>query len=1323
MQTRKHIKRHWAKSRIPAKILALILSVAMLLGLAVTAAAATYPDISGHWGEAAIEKWSGYDVLHGTDLGTFNPDGELDISQLSQILVNTFGYTASYEGSLPGYESAWGESVVRKAVAAGAIESIEAGLPLTRELAAKIIAKAFAIAPVSGSSKFTDDSSISPEYKPYVAAVGKAGIFNGTGSGAFTPYGVFSRAEIMQALDNAVTDIVKANKAAESPKSVIINKGGVTLGEGTVEGDVVIAQGVGDGDITLDGVTVKGRLVILGGGANSIHVKGKSNIASVVVNKTFGAAARFVVESADASVGTVTIIAESKATVATTNGASIDKVEVAPALEVNADGAVTQTAATAATTVTISAKVTEVNVAVENAALTLSSGAAVDSLVVEEKATVAVSSGATVKEATIEASDVKLTGSGKVTAVTVTEDAKSGVEVKTSGTKITVDSGAGSVATSTGTAKPGETTQPSTGSNNSNNNDNFFPVSPTTYTVTFNSQGGTAVASVNVTSGSTITLPANPTRTGYTFAGWFTTANDDGTAFTATTQVTANITVYAKWTAIEYEITYNLDGGTSPVTGNPDTYTIESAAITLANPTKTGYTFVTWYANAEFTGDPVTTIPAGSTGDITFYAKWTTATSYTITYELDDGENHADNPETYTVESGAITLAAPTKTGYTFGGWYDNENLTGTPVTVIPAGSTGNKTVYANWTAIEYEITYELNSGTNASNNPATYTIESEAITLANPTRDGYKFVNWYDNTAFTGTPVTAIPAGSTGDRTFYAKWAAIEVAITSIKEATAADQTNNNGKYTFGTMTDENDKVTVFSVKESETLNSYISSDPQQTGESQWIGVLITLNKPIVGVQVQTPNMKAANNKWSPLGEEDITDAAGAGATTGDTHTFIWWIRSETIGTTLAKISVRDNESGPVKTLTVVNDEFARPEETDDTATYQITNYDDTTGVALLKTTDGTPVDTAYLVTDEPVKNIFKAVYEPNKSLDGAVGLFHITLGAEDANADIIELKGENVPTGNINIGLPPEGTTLVDNSSLPDFIIKPGALGDGNNEKGSILVVNNGAYLDIKSDQTVAHAFSGQGTTPTPGKLKSGSVYVMAGGKVRDSAYKAWPLGDGSVFTVYAGGSLAVGPGKRDGTFADARLEDGDYKNRMESYYTGWLIGTSENSGKVTFDNTRDEGISDPCIVVTNTSVILKGSATVNTNISLMYDLWLTVGAKLTVTSDMTVTFIHGQYDNQGTPKAIYGQPGAVGGDGDGHDTTTLGPSKVIVNGTIISEDSSTSLFGESTGQDISSKTYTATNTGTKVESAPVPGYGDFYPSWAEVAEGPNE
>ena len=125
-------------------------------------------------------------------------------------------------------------------------------------------------------------------------------------------------------------------------------------------------------------------------------------------------------------------------------------------------------------------------------------------------------------------------------------------------------------------------------------------------------------------------------------------------------------------------------------------------------------------------------------------------------YVLNGGVNAAGNPATYTVESPAITLGAPTRAGYTFTGW--------TPAGGIPAGSTGPRTFTATWSApVEYPITYVLGGGVNAAGNPATYNVTSGLITLLDPTRTGYDFLGW--------TPTDTIPAASTGARTFTATW------------------------------------------------------------------------------------------------------------------------------------------------------------------------------------------------------------------------------------------------------------------------------------------------------------------------------------------------------------------------------------------------------------------------------------------------------------------------------------------------------------------------------------------------------------------------
>ena len=161
-----------------------------------------------------------------------------------------------------------------------------------------------------------------------------------------------------------------------------------------------------------------------------------------------------------------------------------------------------------------------------------------------------------------------------------------------------------------------------------------------------------------------------------------------------------------------------------------------------------------------------------------YTAEWGKEGDYTITYELDGGTNAPENPESYNVETETITLKDPLKPGYTFAGWYSADN---SPVTKIPQGSTGNITLYAKWVKEgDYTITYELYGGTNASENPASYNVETETITLKDPAKAGYTFEGWYMAEDFTGNAVTEIVQGTTGNITLYAKWE--QIPFTTVK-------------------------------------------------------------------------------------------------------------------------------------------------------------------------------------------------------------------------------------------------------------------------------------------------------------------------------------------------------------------------------------------------------------------------------------------------------------------------------------------------------------------------------------------------------------
>ena len=267
-----------------------------------------------------------------------------------------------------------------------------------------------------------------------------------------------------------------------------------------------------------------------------------------------------------------------------------------------------------------------------------------------------------------------------------------------------------------------------------------------------------------------VTIPENPTKEGYTFDGWYWDKDVWSKPFTANSlmdaPISSDMSVYAKFSAIKYDITYENDGGTH---NNPATYTIESI-FEFADAQKAGYTFLGWYTDASFS-TPIKAISAGTTGDTTLYAKFELAT-YSISYDNTKGAENT-NPSTYTINSDTIAFSPLSKDGFTFAGWYVGD----TKVMEISKGSTGNLTLTAKWDTIGYTITYHnVDGATNG--NASTYDVEDQPLVLSDAGKNGYRFLGWYTDAAFTNK-VSEIAIGTTGDINLYAKWELIEYTAT----------------------------------------------------------------------------------------------------------------------------------------------------------------------------------------------------------------------------------------------------------------------------------------------------------------------------------------------------------------------------------------------------------------------------------------------------------------------------------------------------------------------------------------------------------------
>lgn len=393
------------------------------------------------------------------------------------------------------------------------------------------------------------------------------------------------------------------------------------------------------------------------------------------------------------------------------------------------------------------------------------------------------------------------------------------------------------------------------------------------HTLTFKPENGEANQTITALYGSAVTAPTVE-KQGYVFGGWTPTV--------PATMPAQDTTYTAQWTAAVYNITY-LDQNGAVFTGTmpesyPQTYTYGTGA-TLPTPTRSGYKFEGFYDNSGCTGTAKISIATDSIGDKTFYAKWSIA-SYSITYVLNGGNNSPANPSSYN-EGTAVALAAATRDGYDFIGWYDNIGLSGTAITSITSSDSGAKTFYAKWQGKSFTIKFDKNnppettaSGTMSDalvtyDQDGTYTIPSSSysvsygryvqkgwatsadgskvydlgqaishpilfqngnaaspitlysywepgqfqinyvlgggdepgaeiaktytyktgVILYTPTYTGKTFLGWYQNSSFTGSPVTSITATDYGNKTFYAKWEDKTTSVVLNANDTAGNQ------------------------------------------------------------------------------------------------------------------------------------------------------------------------------------------------------------------------------------------------------------------------------------------------------------------------------------------------------------------------------------------------------------------------------------------------------------------------------------------------------------------------------------------------------
>lgn len=457
------------KRKFPKAPFAALLALSVA-AMSTTALAASSSELSGKWYESAMTTWMEHGIIKGYEDGSVQPERSITRGEMAVMLDRIMDYQSKAKNSYTDLSTDnYSTDAILGASAAGVLKGYDDGTvrpneKITREQAAVMLSRVMKLDGTNtASAGYQDQDKVSSFAVSSVNAMKAAGYMKGDANGNFAPQSAVTRAEIATVLDNIFKGYY--NKAETYTGTVsgsaVINTSGVILKDMTITGNLVIAEGVANGDATLENVTVKGAVIVRGGGTNSIHITGNSSIANISAARTDGAV-RIAVEGSavvstvvadnavvlDGTIGSVTVACA--AAPVTING-KVDSVVVAE----TAQGATLKVAEKATVgTLTTSAPKTSVEI----------SGTVKTVTTTKTATSAAVTTTATAKVDTVVANGTgtAISGTGKVANVSAAAD---NVKVDTSGTKVTVDSSASGVTAGGKDVSGGSsTTVPDTGS-------------------------------------------------------------------------------------------------------------------------------------------------------------------------------------------------------------------------------------------------------------------------------------------------------------------------------------------------------------------------------------------------------------------------------------------------------------------------------------------------------------------------------------------------------------------------------------------------------------------------------------------------------------------------------------------------------------------------------------------------------------------------------------------------------------------------------------------------------------------------------------------
>lgn len=404
------------------KYLAIILVCCMMLGMVPMSYAVEegkerlFPDmpISSYWSYDALENAIAQGILKGDSNGMLNPQKAISRAEMATVLNRLFG--AEEQANITMFsdvsENEWyypemAKAVQMKTFYGSADGKLNPTNGITREDAFTVIARAIKLEDTDDSAllAFADQANTADYARPYLAAMVRAGYVNGS-SGKINPKATITREEVAQVLYNVIGSYLTTENGAysgEQKGNVIINVPGVTVKDATIKGDLIIGDGVGNGEVTVDNTTVFGRVVVRGGGENSIKIVNKSNIGSVIVSKS----------------------ASGKVRVLSADGAKVDMISVDDGSDdVKLEGTFLSVSIDSSTPVVLSdATVTNLSINAAQAAVDVESGSIANTVVNAAAESTEFTVGKDAKMGTISVpSDATVNIDGTVAEITVSAD-------------------------------------------------------------------------------------------------------------------------------------------------------------------------------------------------------------------------------------------------------------------------------------------------------------------------------------------------------------------------------------------------------------------------------------------------------------------------------------------------------------------------------------------------------------------------------------------------------------------------------------------------------------------------------------------------------------------------------------------------------------------------------------------------------------------------------------------------------------------------------------------------------------------------------------